>query len=407
MPLSATSHARLQQFQQDNPARFDELVKGVKAGDIAAADAAAEIPGVSPADLMEVVMSGLDAIAGNADAQALGRAGSDAATTFGGLPAGGTLAAKGMIFDSTLDTHAAAVGALKEAVKRQPVGFRERVGEMLPEFRGGTAKSALKALGMGGAAAGGAFFINPLLSPVALVVGFYMGMKGNALPGEKATQKDPITADEGAAIKAAFDGASEAEKGAMAAAVANFKLENVEMEPDAKAALDEIAAYASSPAGESAQRFLDLGAAVQSVLGEDKTDPAELREALAKLSPDELEEVRPFLWDAVHDKLGIPNRIAIEKDDVLVDLLYSDKGAAELAQYMVASFVAHGSAGGEEVTLKEVNLLLRQLDRFDQSVSLPAAVAAGDQLAQMKISPKAATRMADVIDAINAQKADA
>lgn len=400
MPLSATSHANLHRFQTEHPAEMQKLLDGVKSGDISPSDAAAEIPGVTPLDIMDVAANGLEDIASNADARAMGRAGADAPSTFGGLAAGGTLASKGAIFNQTWETTEAASGALAGATRRDPVSFKERVGEMLPEFQGGGAKSALKSLGIAAAAAGGAFFMNPLLSPMAFVISFYMGMKAQALPGEKTSKKDPISAEEGAALKAAFDGASPEEKGAMGAAFANFKFEGIEIDPSAQKVVDEVSAYAQRPEGVAAQRYLDAAAAVRGVLtGEGET--AALTAVLESMTPDQLEEVRPFLWDGLHDKKGNPD-YHLKADEKLTGMIFSDRAAGDLATYMVAAFAAAGSHGGDQVTKKEVKLLLAQLERFEPSIAHPALEAAGSQLAQMNIAPDAADTLAAVLEGIAA-----
>jgi len=403
MPLSATSQARLHQFQTEHPAELKKLMDGVKAGDITPSQAAAEIPGVSALELMEFSETWLDDMAGNADAQALGRAGADAPSTFGGLPAGGTLASKGAIFNQTWDTAEAARGALKAATKREPVGFRERWSELLPEFRGGTAKSSLKSLGIAAAAAGGAFFVNPLLTPVAFAVSFYMGMKAHALPGEKVSKKDPITAEEGATLKAAFDGASEAEKAAMGVSFAAFDRAGLEIDPTASIVIEEVAAYAQTPAGVAAQRYLDTATAVQGILS-GEGDAAALSAVLETMTPDQLDEVRPFLWDGLHTKKGSPD-FHLKADPELTELIFSDRNAGELAAYMVASFCAVGSHGGEQVTKKEVNLLLAQLERFDADVAHPALEAVGGELAKMNITADAANKFAAVLEGIAASAA--
>jgi hypothetical protein len=399
MPLSATSHARLQQFQQDNPARLEKLLEGVKAGDITAADAAAEIPGLTAADVMDVAVNGVEDLANNAGAQALGRAGADAPSTFGGIGPGGTLASKGILFEQTFETVASAQAALKQTTKRPARNFKERMGEMMPEFRGGTTKSVLKAIAIGGATAAGAFFVNPLLTPGAFLVATYMGLKAQALPGEKKSKKDPITAEEGAALKAAFDGATDAEKGAIAAATVGFSRDGLEIAPEAEKALDEIAAFASQPAGQTAQRLLDVSNAVQALFTDKEPDIAGLKSALAAMPAEELEEVRPFLWDALHDKKGNAS-IDLDSDPELAGLVFSDKSAEDLAAYMCAAFCAAGSHGGEQISKKEVNLLLARLERFDASVSHPALVAVGEQLPSMNIDPKAALVMAAVLEGI-------
>jgi hypothetical protein len=412
MPLSASSQASLQAFRQANPAQLEKLLDQVKAGSLSATEAADQVPGLTAADIQELSLNGLEDLASNRDAQALGRAGTGAASDFGGVGPGGTLAAKGVLFNQTFETGAAAQGALASAATRE-LGVGENIMSLIPEFSGG-GKSVLKGLGVGLASAGGAFFVNPFLSPVALVVGFYMGIKPDVVGQRKIDSRDPITAEEGAALKAAFDGASPTEKGAIAAATAAFDRSQLEVDPAAAKALDEIAAHARTPAGQQAARFLVVGDAVRDLLTylappkrgkKKKKDPPDLQPltaALGKLSPDELEEVRPFLWDALHDDKGNPS-IDLDSDPQLKASVFSDKNASQLAAYMVAAFCAQGSHGGGEISKKEVNVLLSRLDRFDKSVSYPALEAAGEQMAQLPIQQDAARYMARVLDTIAAE----